>query len=250
MLAQDGATRAEAKGPVERLHERIVAGDRGWFFAQIADRVAERRTAKGLSQRELAELVRDDAVGNRAPRARRPAAADRHAAPHRRGARLRPRASSSRRASNRLLLSGRVPDRVRSSATRSRPDRRSGIRTRPFARGSRRPTSGASGSGGRRRRTRGSSSGRPRSTASARIRSRAGSTSSSPAPTSSSSRAGSTTSCSGARSRRPPRNLEAMLERGRAAGLAVAVADVLPWNNGDERTAADNPASQRADSGR
>jgi len=45
----------EAKGPVERLHERIVAGDRGWFFAKIADRVAERRTAMGLSQRDLAE---------------------------------------------------------------------------------------------------------------------------------------------------------------------------------------------------
>jgi predicted transcriptional regulator len=47
---------APAKGPVERLHERIVAGDRGWFFGQIADRVAERRGAMGLSQRELAEL--------------------------------------------------------------------------------------------------------------------------------------------------------------------------------------------------
>jgi lysophospholipase L1-like esterase len=34
-------------------------------------------------------------------------------------------------------------------------------------------------------------------------------------------------------------NLEAMLERGRAAGLVVAVTDVLPWNNGDERTTAD-----------
>jgi predicted transcriptional regulator len=48
--------RAEAKGPVARLHERIVAGDRGWFFAQIAERVAERRVAAGLSQRELAVL--------------------------------------------------------------------------------------------------------------------------------------------------------------------------------------------------
>jgi predicted transcriptional regulator len=45
------------KGPVERLHERIATRDRGWFFAQIADRVAERRVATGLSQRELAELV-------------------------------------------------------------------------------------------------------------------------------------------------------------------------------------------------
>jgi len=48
--------RAQSKGPVERLHERIVAGDRGWFFAQIAGRVSERRMAMGLSQRELAEL--------------------------------------------------------------------------------------------------------------------------------------------------------------------------------------------------
>ena len=35
------------------------------------------------------------------------------------------------------------------------------------------------------------------------------------------------------------RNIEAMLERGRAAGPALAVTDVLPWNNGDERAAAD-----------
>ncbi|HJQ73328.1 MAG TPA: GDSL-type esterase/lipase family protein [Gaiellaceae bacterium] len=34
-------------------------------------------------------------------------------------------------------------------------------------------------------------------------------------------------------------NLDAMLARGRAAGLALAVADVLPWNNGDQRAAAD-----------
>jgi lysophospholipase L1-like esterase len=33
-------------------------------------------------------------------------------------------------------------------------------------------------------------------------------------------------------------NLEAMLGRGRAAGIAVAVTDVLPWNNGDARAAA------------
>jgi lysophospholipase L1-like esterase len=35
------------------------------------------------------------------------------------------------------------------------------------------------------------------------------------------------------------RNLEAMLRRGREAGLELAVADVLPWNNGDGRAAAD-----------
>ena len=50
------AKKTEAgKGPVERLHERIATRDTGWFFAQIADRVAERRTSMGLSQRDLAE---------------------------------------------------------------------------------------------------------------------------------------------------------------------------------------------------
>ena len=44
------------KKPLERLHERIVTGDRGWFFANIADKVSERRVEKNLSQRELAEL--------------------------------------------------------------------------------------------------------------------------------------------------------------------------------------------------
>jgi lysophospholipase L1-like esterase len=34
-------------------------------------------------------------------------------------------------------------------------------------------------------------------------------------------------------------NLEAMLARGRAAGVTLAVTDVLPWNNGDERAASD-----------
>jgi lysophospholipase L1-like esterase len=33
-------------------------------------------------------------------------------------------------------------------------------------------------------------------------------------------------------------NLQAMFERGRAAGIAVAVTDVLPWNNGDAPAAA------------
>jgi lysophospholipase L1-like esterase len=35
------------------------------------------------------------------------------------------------------------------------------------------------------------------------------------------------------------RNIEGMLERGRAAGLTLAVIDVLPWNNGDVRAAAE-----------
>jgi lysophospholipase L1-like esterase len=33
-------------------------------------------------------------------------------------------------------------------------------------------------------------------------------------------------------------NIEEMLARGRAAGLELAVTDLLPWNNGDERAAA------------
>jgi len=37
------------------------------------------------------------------------------------------------------------------------------------------------------------------------------------------------------------RNLAGMVERGRRLGLAVALADVLPWNNGDGRTANDIP---------
>lgn len=43
----------------ERLRERLahVDEDQGWFFAQIADRVVEQRRARGLSQKELAELT-------------------------------------------------------------------------------------------------------------------------------------------------------------------------------------------------
>jgi len=44
------------KRPLERLHEKLVTGDRGWFFANIAGKVAERRVAMNMSQRELAEL--------------------------------------------------------------------------------------------------------------------------------------------------------------------------------------------------
>ena len=49
-------TRPEEKRPLERLHGRIIAGDRGGFFADIADKVSARRVEKNLSQRELAEL--------------------------------------------------------------------------------------------------------------------------------------------------------------------------------------------------
>jgi DNA-binding XRE family transcriptional regulator len=51
------AARTERKTALELLHEKLATGDRGWFFARIADRVAERRIEQGLSQRELAELV-------------------------------------------------------------------------------------------------------------------------------------------------------------------------------------------------
>jgi transcriptional regulator with XRE-family HTH domain len=43
----------------ERLRERLahVDSDQGWFFAQVAEQVADRRKAVGLSQKELAELT-------------------------------------------------------------------------------------------------------------------------------------------------------------------------------------------------
>ena len=43
----------------ERLRERLahIDSDQGWFFAQIAEQVAEQRKARGLSQAELAELT-------------------------------------------------------------------------------------------------------------------------------------------------------------------------------------------------
>ena len=42
----------------ERLRQRIAGvGDDGWFFARIAEQVAERRRELGLSQKQLAELT-------------------------------------------------------------------------------------------------------------------------------------------------------------------------------------------------
>jgi ribosome-binding protein aMBF1 (putative translation factor) len=43
--------------PVERIRQRLAGADEGWFFARIAHQVAERRSALGLSQRQLAERV-------------------------------------------------------------------------------------------------------------------------------------------------------------------------------------------------
>jgi len=42
---------------IERLRQRLAhADDKGWFFAAIADQVAERRASLGLSQNDLADL--------------------------------------------------------------------------------------------------------------------------------------------------------------------------------------------------
>jgi transcriptional regulator with XRE-family HTH domain len=43
----------------ERLRERLahVDSDQGWFFARIAEQVTDQRKARGLSQKELAELT-------------------------------------------------------------------------------------------------------------------------------------------------------------------------------------------------
>ena len=44
--------------PLERIRERLAAAEDGkWFFAAIADQVSEQRAARGLSQRELAQLT-------------------------------------------------------------------------------------------------------------------------------------------------------------------------------------------------
>jgi predicted transcriptional regulator len=42
---------------LERLRQRIAGAEQGWFFAQIAERVAERRNELGLSQHQLATLT-------------------------------------------------------------------------------------------------------------------------------------------------------------------------------------------------
>jgi len=57
-VTSNRSPRAQGKrSTLERLQERIRTADRGWFFAAIAHDVAERRQQRGLSQRELAELV-------------------------------------------------------------------------------------------------------------------------------------------------------------------------------------------------
>jgi DNA-binding XRE family transcriptional regulator len=41
----------------EKARARLAGAGDGWFFARIADQVQAQRTARDLSQRELAELV-------------------------------------------------------------------------------------------------------------------------------------------------------------------------------------------------
>ena len=51
-------SRPQQSRTFERLRAKLAGvEDGGWFFAQIAERVAERRSELGLSQRELAELT-------------------------------------------------------------------------------------------------------------------------------------------------------------------------------------------------
>lgn len=46
-----------SKEAIERIRERLAHADDGWFFAQIADQVADRRKELDFSQAELAGLV-------------------------------------------------------------------------------------------------------------------------------------------------------------------------------------------------
>jgi predicted transcriptional regulator len=48
---------AGATDAVDRLRRRLAGADHGWFFAQIAEQVANRRSALGLSQQQVAKLV-------------------------------------------------------------------------------------------------------------------------------------------------------------------------------------------------
>ncbi|HSJ92999.1 MAG TPA: helix-turn-helix transcriptional regulator [Gaiellaceae bacterium] len=55
-MSQERATKL-SPAAFERIRERIAHAENGWFFAQIADRVADRRRELGLSQAQLAELT-------------------------------------------------------------------------------------------------------------------------------------------------------------------------------------------------
>jgi predicted transcriptional regulator len=55
-MSQDPAPKITPRA-FERIRERISHAEQGWFFAQIAGHVADRRRALGLSQAQLAELT-------------------------------------------------------------------------------------------------------------------------------------------------------------------------------------------------
>ena len=55
-MSQDAAPKITPRA-FERIRERISHAEQGWFFAQIAGHVADRRRALGLSQAQLAELT-------------------------------------------------------------------------------------------------------------------------------------------------------------------------------------------------
>jgi DNA-binding XRE family transcriptional regulator len=57
MIASMRYGEKKAGAPAKRLRARLAGADKGWFFAAIATELAERRAARGLSQRELANLV-------------------------------------------------------------------------------------------------------------------------------------------------------------------------------------------------
>ena len=100
MIAMGRPERRRRSIVLRERAEQAIAPKEGYLFAQIADDVAARRADRGLSQRELAELTgtTQSAIarlerGGRPPRIDgSPSAAT---AVSRRGARLRPRASSS-----------------------------------------------------------------------------------------------------------------------------------------------------------
>ena len=48
--------RYEGSPRLERLRQKLAHAENGWFFAAIADQVAGRRLAAGLSQQQLADL--------------------------------------------------------------------------------------------------------------------------------------------------------------------------------------------------
>ena len=52
----DETGRLRAGSALDRVRERLAAAEDGWFFAGIADQVADQRRARSLSQAELAAL--------------------------------------------------------------------------------------------------------------------------------------------------------------------------------------------------